>query len=339
MLDVILEACLADRPEVCATRLLPGPCSEADAGPRAEGWAEARALSVTGAECGHGPVLAVEEIAPGVFVHTGAQALADAENGGDIATLGFVVGEESVAVIDAGGSRAIGERLYAAVRAATDLPIGWLVLTHMHPDHSLGASVFREAGAATVGHEKLPAGLGARAETYLDTLIREAGAEAALGTEVVLPVETVPERRSLDLGGRELVLEAHPTAHTDNDLTVFDAATGTLWTGDLVFDGHLPTVDGSVLGWLGLLDTLEGQAAERAIPGHGGPALDWPEGAAPTRDYLASLIEDTRAAVARGDSLSDAAMTVGQDLAGDWALFDVFHPRNVTAAFRELEWE
>lgn len=339
MLDLILEACLADRPEVCATRLLPGPCTEADAAARAEGWAESRGLTVTSAACGRGEALAVEEVAPGVFVHTGAHALADAENRGNIAAIGFIVGEESVAVIDAGGSRTIGEQLYAAVREATDLPIDWLVLTHMHPDHSLGASVFSEAGAAILGHEKLPAALEARAETYLDTLTREAGPEASLGTEVVLPTEGVPERRSLDLGGRELMLEAHPTAHTDNDLTVFDAATGTLWTGDLVFDGHLPTVDGSVLGWLHVLDEITGQPAERAVPGHGGPALDWPEGADPTRDYLTALVEETRAAVARGDSLSDAASTVGQDLAGNWALFDVFHPRNVTAAFRELEWE
>lgn len=339
MLDLILEACLADRPEICATRLLPGPCTEAEAEARARGWAEARGLSVTAARCGRGEALAVEEVAPGVFVHNGAQALADSGNRGDIATIGFVVGEESVAVIDAGGSRAIGEALYAAVRETTDLPIGWLVITHMHPDHSLGASVFSEAGAATLAHAKLPAALEARTETYLDTLVREAGPEAALGTEVVLPSETVPERRSLDLGGRELLLEAHPTAHTDNDLTVFDTATGTLWTGDLVFDGHLPTVDGSVLGWLDVLEQLAGREAERAVPGHGGPVLDWPEGAAPTHDYLARLVEETRAAVARGDSLSDAATTVGQDLAGDWALFDVFHPRNVTATFRELEWE
>ena len=96
--------------------------------------------------------------------------------------------------------------------------------------------------------------------------------------------------------GALLELEAHPTAHTDNDLTVLDPATGTWWLGDLVFDGHLPTLDGSVLGWVALLDRLAARPAGAGGAGARRPALPWPDAAAPTRAYLAALVAETRAA-------------------------------------------
>jgi quinoprotein relay system zinc metallohydrolase 2 len=336
MLELLIEVCLADRPTFCTTRLLPGPCEEA----RAAEWVAARpGILLVGTDCGMVAPLPVVEIAPGVFVHQGRHELTSAENSGDLANIGFVLGESMVAVIDAGGSRAVGEALYAAIRARTELPIGWLVLTHMHPDHVFGASVFREAGAAVIGHSNLPPALAARADSYRASLDREAGPLVALGSEIVAPDRTVAGSLEIDLGGRSLLLESHPTAHTDNDLTALDRATGTWWMGDLVFDGHLPSIDGSVLGWMALLDDLGARDVARVIPGHGRPGLVWPDAAVPMRDYFGALVAETRAAIARGDSLGTAAETVGQDLRGDWELFDAFHGRNVTAAYRELEWE
>ncbi len=336
MLELLIEVCLEDRPTFCATRLLPGSCEEA----RAADWVAARpGILLAGTDCGTVAPLPVVEIAPGVFVHQGHNELTSERNAGDLANVGFVIGETMVAVIDAGGSRAVGEALYAAIRERTALPIGWLVLTHMHPDHVFGTSVFREAGAEVIGHANLPAALAARAESYWASLEREAGPLVALGSEIVAPDLTVSGSFEIDLGGRSLLLESHPTAHTDNDLTAFDDRTATWWMGDLVFDQHLPSIDGSVLGWMALLDDLVARDVDRIIPGHGRPGLAWPDAAVPMRAYFEALVAETRAAIAEGDSLGTAAETVGQDLRGDWALFDAFHGRNVTAAYRELEWE
>ena len=53
------------------------------------------------------------------------------------------------------------------------------------------------------------------------------------------------------------------------------------------------------------------------------------------RDGLAQM----RAALAQGESLTEAAPRIGRDLRADWRLFDEFNARNATAVYRELEWE
>ena len=334
-----MDLCLASEPAACARHLLPGPCLEA----RARDWVAARpGLALRGWSCGDPaelPALAVTEVAPGVFVHPGRQELASPENAGDEANLGFVIGADGVAVIDAGGSRTVAEGLYAAIRARTDLPIRWLILTHMHPDHVLGTEFFHEAGARVIGHARLPEALANRAETYAEAAARDLGPLGALGAAITPPDETVAEARGIDLGGRALRLEAWPTAHTDNDLTVLDEGTGTWFMGDLVFDRQTPSMDGSVLGWLRLLDELAKRPAARIVPGHGAASLPWPGGGEATRGYLDALVAETRAALAKGESLGTAAGHLGADLRGNWLLFDDFNARNATAIYRELEWE
>nr|WP_210315330.1 quinoprotein relay system zinc metallohydrolase 2 [Aurantimonas sp. DM33-3] len=280
-----------------------------------------------------------EEIAPGIHVRAGLVAETTPDNHGAIANLGFIVGPDSVAMIDSGGSVADGEAALAAIRAVTDKPVRYLINTHMHPDHVFGNQVFAAAGATIIGHAKLPAALGARSEHYRTSMREQLGPEATEAVTVTLPDETVADTRRLDLGGRVLELRAWPTAHTDNDLTVFDEQTGTLFAGDLVFMAHVPVLDGSLKGWLARIADLRDLPAERVVPGHGPASAPWPQAIEAETAYLEALAADLRAAIAAGVPLSEAVETAGAGEAGRWEVFDAFNARNATAGFAELEWE
>ncbi|MFG1401371.1 quinoprotein relay system zinc metallohydrolase 2 [Xanthobacter sediminis] len=283
--------------------------------------------------------LAVSEVAPGVFVHQAPYALALPRNLGFVGNAGFIIGRDAVAVVDTGGSFKAGATLKAAVQARTGLPIRYVINTHMHPDHVLGNAAFAGPGVTFIGHRNLPEALAARAESYLEATRRLVGEEGAAGTRVVLPDETVAERRVIDLGARPLLIEAWPTAHTATDLTVLDEATGTWFLGDLLFLGHVPALDGKALGWIALLDELKRRPAARVVPGHGPASQPWPQAAEPTERYLRRLVADVRRLVRDGGTMSDAAREAGRAEAGDWQLFDDFNARNATSAYHELEWE
>lgn len=330
--DALLPGHAAPDPDACAAALEAGPDPAAplrDLGEVSDLRCEERPA----------PALAFEEVAEGVFVHRGAVAEPGPENGGDTANIAFVVGETGVAVIDAGATRALGEQAYLAVAAVTDLPIRALILTHMHFDHAFGAAPLREAGAEIIAHPGLARALAERSGSYLDRLAREIGARALLGTAPAAPDREAMTGENVDLGGRSLSLTVHPPAHTTTDLSARDSATGIVFAGDLVFDEHSPALDGSLTGWRAELDALTALDAPALVPGHGGPRLDWPEGAEAQAGYLAALEADTRAALADGLPLSEAVTRIGAGDAGDWKLFGIHNPRNATNAYTELEWE
>jgi quinoprotein relay system zinc metallohydrolase 2 len=292
---------------------------------------------------------AMDEVAPGVFVHAGLPEYADRNNHGDIANAGFIIGAEAVAVIDTGNSPAIGRSLRDAIRQRTELPIRYVVNTHMHPDHIFGNAAFAEDHPVFVAHAGFQSALMARADSYQRRLEEDLGPEAARDATMVPPTRTVEAQTAesaptpplkLDLGGgRVIELTAWPTAHTNNDLTVLDPASGTLFAGDLVFLDRLPTIDGSAIGWLKVMDRLAGVAASMVVPGHGPSSASWPQAMEPQRLYLTTLIDDIRAIQKRGGTIEQAAEQAASSQRDRWRLFDEDNPRNAVTVFAELEWE
>jgi quinoprotein relay system zinc metallohydrolase 2 len=285
------------------------------------------------------PPLAVETVAAGDYVHFGQVALTTPENAGDIANLGIIVGQDAVAVVDTGGSVAVGQRLLLAVRQITDRPVRYVINTHEHPDHIFGNAAF-EPGATFVGHHNLPAELAKRGSYYLQSFRDQLGDAAIAAVKIIPPTLLVDTETTLDLGGRRLRLTAwSPAAHTDCDLTVLDETTGVLFAGDLVFLQHVPVIDGSLTGWLSVLPRLMQLPARVVVPGHGRLVAPWPQALDDERRYFTVLAKDARRLIAAGTPLAQAVPRIGRSEAGRWQLFDDYNPRNATVAFSELEWE
>jgi quinoprotein relay system zinc metallohydrolase 2 len=280
----------------------------------------------------------VIEIAPGNYVHYGSFDERAPENLGDNANIGFIVGEKCVLAVDAGGSLPVGRALRQAIRRITPLPVCDVVLTHVHPDHFFGAAAFLDDHPQFIAHENYPAQLAARSRSYVNSLQRDLG-EAAAGSEIVRPTLLVRQRLELDLGGRTVVVQAWPPAHTDDDLTVFDSPTRTLWLSDLLFVGHTPVIDGTLIGFLAVMKDLRALVADHYVPGHGRSDLPWPQPLDAQQRYFTVILDETRAAIRNRKTIQQATDEVGLSEAGYWAAFDQFHRRNVTAAYAELEWE
>lgn len=286
---------------------------------------------------------ALENLGDGIYVHHGQHLDIDTGYQGDICNMSFVVGSKGVAVIDTGGSLKVGTELRDAIRKVTQLPILYVINTHVHPDHIFGNAAFLPANSHTdkpvfVGHAKLADAMQLRKEAYDKLNARYLGADA-IGSEIVKPTLSVKEPTTLDLGDRTLTVTPYAPAHTNTDVSVMDSKTHTLFTGDLLFIDRTPVVDGDIKGLIAAIDILKTYPVTQVVPGHGPVTKDWMTALNNEQRYLNVLLADIRTSIKNGTSMEDTMNTAAASEKGKWILFDVANRRNVNTIYHALEWE
>ena len=292
--------------------------------------------------------LDVKEIAEGVYAHIGKhENFYENNNLGDIANLGFIIGDESIAVIDTGGSHQIGEAFRKAIKKVSKKPIKYVINTHGHQDHIFGNTAFISEGATIYGHYNLKKFLQERGSQYVRQ-INEVGDEIK-GTSIIFPHKIIAETSqdetkklsdeiTIDLGNRKLLLVSHPTSHTYADATVYDLKTKTFFVGDLVQDERLPTMDGLTKEWIKLLDEIEKVDFKIMVPGHGKVQTD-NAALKKTKTYLQVLYNDVIDALKKDIPAEKVIEIAAKSEKNKWLLFDLVNPGNVVRTFMRYEWE
>ena len=281
----------------------------------------------------------LEEVADKIYVHFGLQEDANKINKGDISNIGFIVGDKSILVIDTGGTPSIGKALYKKINDISDLPISYVVITHSHPDHYFGTNVFINGSADIIGHSKLQRSLDANFEFYKNLQLvntRDQSVKEFKNFKIT-KIVNVDNKLTIDLGNRIVEIKAWPSGHTDNDLSIFDKKTRTLWTEN-IFIKRTPSIRASVKGWKKNLEETSKMDVNLIIPGHG-PVKKKNEALRPMLSYFNRLIENTREFHKNNLSLSKAIENFPSKNLENWLLYNIYHPSNVTKVYTELEWE
>ncbi len=283
------------------------------------------------------PEFNLTEVTEGLFVHLGKHVLFDDAEHDDIANLGFIIGEKCIAVIDTGGSTKIAQTFKNSIQSVSDKPICYVINTHVHFDHVLGNAVFKSDNTEFVGHVNLYEAMPANKEFFLTEFKEDLG-EFANDDGIISPTLLVEDSMELELGNRKLTLQAFSSAHSTTDLIVIDNSSQTAFLGDLLFVQRIPALDGSLKGWLKVLEQLKTENFSNVIPGHGA-VVEWPNGMEAENNYLTHLLTHIREKLDNGAFMEEIVDEVGKDEKLNWLLHEQHHKRNVTKAFSELEWE
>lgn len=281
----------------------------------------------------------LNEVKNGLFVHYGKHEDSDSSNKGDISNIGFIIGEKSVLVIDAGGTPRIADKLIEKIKSLTDLPISHVIITHGHPDHFLGMSSFSKFKPIFIGHQNLKRSLLTNFDFYKKREIERTKDLSLTKSKIVIPNVEVKKNSSIDIdiGNRKITLKAWRSGHTDNDLSVYDHKTKTLWTEN-IFVRRVPTFRASILGWKKNLEETLKLDIDNIIPGHG-KITSKEKAIKPMLYYLNRIINEVRILHLDGGSIEKAQNEVAKENIENWVLYNNYNISNVSKAYSELEWE
>ena len=277
------------------------------------------------------PALA-REIAPGVLVLPD-QHIALVPN------IGIVIGTDAVLVVDCGLGRANGELVLRKAREVAGSKPVLLTTTHFHPEHAFGAQAFQ--GHATILTNTTQANELRDKGGFFLTLFRGLGPEsreALEGTEVVMPDETYQGERTIDLGGKRVILR-ELAGHTRGDQIVFLPQEQVLFTGDLVENRLFPILfdqDASTRRWIEALAHLIGLSPATVVPGHG--EMGTVELVQEVQDLLIFIREEVNRRIKEGQTLElidQEAAQIIKERYQEWGN-DLWIPFAIRSIYAEL---
>ena len=221
-----------------------------------------------------------------------------------------VIGERAIMLVDPLIAPAHGRLIETALRRHTDAPVRYVVFTHHHTDHSLGAAVFEDRGAALIAHRACRDRMAEEHPALIASRQAQPGlAELFADARPVLPSITFDDGLVLHVGGVEVEIWHPGWAHTPGDAFLFVPNARVAICGDLLFAGyHYNYEHASLPGVREGLRALRALDADVFIPGHGAPSgLDLLDAQTAYHDAVAAIVADAMEA-GRDDEAAAAAI-------------------------------
>ncbi len=264
----------------------------------------------------------------------GLSEVMDEHNNGNMSNSCFVNMGTNYIVIDSGPTYSYALQAYEKIKKIKNLPISYVINTHVHDDHWLGNSYYAQLGVKIVGSS------GFSSETRVETtrMQQRISPEAFLKTTQIIPLILVEDKKLLDFNGTKVhLINVNKKAHTSDDLLVYIPQRKTIFVGDLVFNDRLPSIrDGDLKGWIEILQTIKDMDLDFIVGGHGTivdtTSVDM------TYNYIKTLKEEVSTLLEEGEDISDVVNTVTMQEYKDVKFYDSMHRQNVEIAYRMLEW-
>jgi cyclase len=127
----------------------------------------------------------------------------------------------------------LSDKIKAAIKAISPLPIKYIINTHFHGDHTGGDANFQKDGAIVIAQDNI------RLRLIAGTTNGTSGAKTAPVSGDAIPRETYSGgTKTIEVGGRKAVLTHVNNAHTDGDTWVYFPDANVICTGDVMNNLH-----------------------------------------------------------------------------------------------------
>jgi glyoxylase-like metal-dependent hydrolase (beta-lactamase superfamily II) len=262
------------------------------------------------------------------------------ENAGHNNNLSFVIGNESVLVVNGSSVYLLAQALHDEIKKITDLPVRYVVNENGQTHASGGNNYWKEQGATIIAHSDAAEEIENHGPQGLERL-NELLKERVAGSEIIPVDQTFDDRLTLDLGGLSVDLLHLGPAHSAGDITVHVPSENVVIAGDIAFHQRMlpvfPETDTAewIETWVNEFTPLA-QAAI-IIPGHGDPT-DFEQVDTFTRGYLEFLRGKVAELLDEGGTLADA-YNIEQAAYMHLETADELAGKNAGRIFEAMEWE
>lgn len=189
-----------------------------------------------------------------------------------VPNVGFVIGERGILVIDTGLGPRNGSAVLEVAKELGGSRALYLVTTHFHPEHDLGAQVFPESTTLIRSNDQAKD----IAEFGLQ-LAQVFARRSAINAELLKDADfrkanvTFDRDYALDLGGVKVQLIAMGANHTRGDTAIWVESDRVLFSGDVAMRPQpvFASPYSTIRHWLSSLDRLEALKPAVIVPSHG----------------------------------------------------------------------